>query len=354
MIPRSGKAPGEGNGNQPSILAWETPGIEEPGGLQPAVAEQTYAQGKGPGFGGWQTRVCAPPPLVTWPAWSLGVSSAGGGGADAGCGGAGGGGRAENRQPMAEVVSSPSLHSEPHGSPEKTQRKLPILGIWLAGRVSCQLIRPLDSGKRRPPWPAVWPAGPLTQWLGQKARCCLALGRGCSSQRRQQPGDLAGARCRLLSPVQGLPPWTRRDAWGHLHSRGATAGCLLFIHPAGLFCGVGSSQVSGKCAPETQSELGSLLPGPGLHGSGSCVEPYGFCPLAWKVRSPGLELFLKRFLRSPRLTWREYRERSICSVLLCICTLSCIHYLTSLRLGRGSRAECGSSMSLPEPCGELS
>ena len=33
-IPRSGRFPGEGNGNPSSILAWEIPCIEEPGGLQ--------------------------------------------------------------------------------------------------------------------------------------------------------------------------------------------------------------------------------------------------------------------------------------------------------------------------------
>lgn len=43
---------------------------------------------------------------------------------------------------------------------ERACRKLSILEIWLARRVSCQLICPLDSGKRRPPWPAAWPAEP--------------------------------------------------------------------------------------------------------------------------------------------------------------------------------------------------
>ena len=33
-IPGSGKSPGEGNGNLSSILAWEIPWTEEPGGLQ--------------------------------------------------------------------------------------------------------------------------------------------------------------------------------------------------------------------------------------------------------------------------------------------------------------------------------
>ena len=33
-IPGLGRSPGEGNGNHSSILAWEIPGTEEPGGLQ--------------------------------------------------------------------------------------------------------------------------------------------------------------------------------------------------------------------------------------------------------------------------------------------------------------------------------
>ena len=33
-IPDPGISPGEGNGNHSSILAWEIPGTEEPGGLQ--------------------------------------------------------------------------------------------------------------------------------------------------------------------------------------------------------------------------------------------------------------------------------------------------------------------------------
>ena len=32
--PESGRSPGEGNGNLLSILAWEVPWTEEPGGLQ--------------------------------------------------------------------------------------------------------------------------------------------------------------------------------------------------------------------------------------------------------------------------------------------------------------------------------
>ena len=34
LIPGSGRSPGEGNGNQFSILARKFPGTEEPGGLQ--------------------------------------------------------------------------------------------------------------------------------------------------------------------------------------------------------------------------------------------------------------------------------------------------------------------------------
>ena len=33
-IPRSGRAPGGGNGNPSSVLAWKIPWTEEPGGLQ--------------------------------------------------------------------------------------------------------------------------------------------------------------------------------------------------------------------------------------------------------------------------------------------------------------------------------
>ena len=33
-VPESGRCPGEGSGNPPSILAWETPWTEEPCGLQ--------------------------------------------------------------------------------------------------------------------------------------------------------------------------------------------------------------------------------------------------------------------------------------------------------------------------------
>ena len=47
-IPRSGRCPGEGNGNHSSILAWRIPWTEEPGelqsmGLQRAGHEETQA-----------------------------------------------------------------------------------------------------------------------------------------------------------------------------------------------------------------------------------------------------------------------------------------------------------------------
>ena len=39
LITESGRAPGEGNGNHCSILAWETPRTQEPGGLQPTGSQ---------------------------------------------------------------------------------------------------------------------------------------------------------------------------------------------------------------------------------------------------------------------------------------------------------------------------
>ena len=38
-IPEWVRSPGEGNGNHSSILAWEIPSTEEPGGLQHGVAK---------------------------------------------------------------------------------------------------------------------------------------------------------------------------------------------------------------------------------------------------------------------------------------------------------------------------
>ena len=35
LVPGLGRCPGEGNGNQSSILVWIIPWTEEPGGLQP-------------------------------------------------------------------------------------------------------------------------------------------------------------------------------------------------------------------------------------------------------------------------------------------------------------------------------
>ena len=34
LIPGLGRSPGEGNGNQTTVLAWKIPWTEEPGGLQ--------------------------------------------------------------------------------------------------------------------------------------------------------------------------------------------------------------------------------------------------------------------------------------------------------------------------------
>ena len=41
--PRSGRSPRGGNGNPSSVLAWETPWTEEPGGLQPMQSQRQTA-----------------------------------------------------------------------------------------------------------------------------------------------------------------------------------------------------------------------------------------------------------------------------------------------------------------------
>ena len=41
-IPGSGRSPGEGNGDHFSILAWETPWTEEPGGLQSMELQKSH------------------------------------------------------------------------------------------------------------------------------------------------------------------------------------------------------------------------------------------------------------------------------------------------------------------------
>ena len=123
----------------------------------------------------------------------------------------------------------PFLHSEPHRSPAKTQRKLPILGIWLAGRVSCQLTRPLDSGKRRPPWPAVWPAEPADAMARAEGPALPGPLPGLLKPKR------AGARrpgwgmllSSLFSP--GSASLDLKGCVGHLHNRGTGASFLLFI-----------------------------------------------------------------------------------------------------------------------------
>lgn len=108
--------------------------------------------------------------------------------------------------------------------------------------------------------------------------------------------------------------------------------------------------MSSNTIPENQNQ--KLTLDQGYKGLGSCNFTF-FGILLGRVQSPGLELFLKHFCCSPPLGGKR-GSWSICSILICICTLSCIHYLTSLGLGRGSGAECGSSMCFPEPCGELS
>ena len=40
-FPMSGRCPGEGSGTHPSILAWEAPWTEQPGGLQFLVSQKS-------------------------------------------------------------------------------------------------------------------------------------------------------------------------------------------------------------------------------------------------------------------------------------------------------------------------
>ena len=42
LIPGSGRCPGEGNDNPSSILAWESPWTEEPGGLQSMGLQRSW------------------------------------------------------------------------------------------------------------------------------------------------------------------------------------------------------------------------------------------------------------------------------------------------------------------------
>ena len=43
-VPGLGRSPGEGNGTHCSILAWEIPGTEEPGGLQSMRSQSCQTQ----------------------------------------------------------------------------------------------------------------------------------------------------------------------------------------------------------------------------------------------------------------------------------------------------------------------
>ena len=44
LIHGLGRSPGRGNGNHPSILAWEIPWTEEPGGLQSMGLQKCWIQ----------------------------------------------------------------------------------------------------------------------------------------------------------------------------------------------------------------------------------------------------------------------------------------------------------------------
>ena len=229
-VPGLGRSPAEGHACPPQHPCLGNP-RDRGAWRAPVGRDSTHTQWKGPGFGGWQTRVCVPPPSVAWSAWSLTVPSSGGGDGETGCGGAGEG-RAENRQPRAMLVSFPFFIQSLTGGQKRPRESS---RYWESGeRGECHASLPFpwtpESGDL--PGQQRGLLSPLTQWLGQKAQRCLALCRGCLSQRGQEPGGLAGACCRLLSLVQGLPPWTQRDAWGIRTIEGLVPAFSFSCHPA--------------------------------------------------------------------------------------------------------------------------
>lgn len=95
--------------------------------------------------------------------------------------------------------------------------KAPCSGDLAGEGASCQLIRLPDSGKRRPPWPAVPPAesADAMVWAGGPAP--LAPSLGCLSQdgeARRPGGGSPRAGGRLFSLVKGLPLHAQRVARG--------------------------------------------------------------------------------------------------------------------------------------------
>lgn len=130
------------------------------------------------------------------------------------------------------LVPFPFPHPEPYVSSVRAIESSIYRRIWPERGVSCQLIYPLDSGKRRPPWPAVLPAestdamaraegpampGPMPGLLEPKqepgglagkvqrpaailsfqSRVCLLCSRGCLGHPRKQNGE-TGAKFLLL------------------------------------------------------------------------------------------------------------------------------------------------------------
>lgn len=137
------------------------------------------------------------------------------------------------------LVSFPFLLSEPHVSSERTCRKLPVQGIWLVRGLSCQLIHPLDSGNRRPPWPAEQPAESTDAMARAEGPALPGLVPGLlEPKRRSQEAWLR--RCRglrlflLLSPGSGSP--CSEGCLGHLQKQnGETGAKFLFLILSCLF-----------------------------------------------------------------------------------------------------------------------
>lgn len=187
---------------------------------------------------------------------------------------------------------------------------------WESGeRGECHVAYPSPGlRKRRPPWPTAWPAEPTDAMArAEGPQRCLALCRGCLSQEGQSQEAWLGACCPSSFFGQGLPPWTQANAWGICTIEGLVPAVSFSFHPAGFILWGGiKPEVRGKCVPERQSEL-AVCSGPGLHGVGELCGTLWILSPCVKSKESGLELFLQRFLRSPRPAWKEHRERSICS-----------------------------------------
>lgn len=111
--------------------------------------------------------------------------------------------------------------------------KAPCSGDLAGEGASCQLIRLPDSGKRRPPWPAVPPAESADSMVWAGGPAPLAPSLGCLSQdgeARRPGGGSPRAGGRLFSSVKGLPLHAQRVARGHLQKRNGRVGAKFLFY----------------------------------------------------------------------------------------------------------------------------